>query len=830
MRKSRAPRSGPAARTLLAALALFFGAAMLLCGSGGAVLAPAGRAFAGARPAPEPPKADAELSRLRDFLVGADRTFSTRLDAADVLLDKDTPAARAVLTEVLAGPAPSEPVLAVLGALADRDRVHAAFVEPLFALLRGEDEPARRAAAAAFAALQGSEKVRVRLGDLATEAETPPAVRVAAVQALGRLMDKPSIEALVRLTADARPAVAAAAAQALADATGLKDVGAAPRAWAEWWKKHEQDPETLLLAGLLRRSREEVRQRDAALERLQARLIRHLTVLYEAADAKEKGRLALAHLEDPVPQVRALGAEQAAALARDVLGAGNAAARQGYAELIASAVKHINDEEAAVRAAAALAVAAWKEMPAVPGLLARLDAEKSPEVRAALAAALGGLRAAEAAPKLVPMLDSPSEIEVLRAAAALGAIGEKGSPGSPAAQPAVKALGRLARSSASPAVREAACLAVARIAPPGAEDVLAGALEDATASVRFAAAQGLGNLPKVGEKTLAALAARLQDENKGVRQAVAAVLAKLGGPDAARKMADRLKAGAEAEPAVRNALWTAVKALVDRTPAADLAQELGDRFFAREGAEEMQHAAAMYEAALAKFPPPARSGPTVQTLYEKLVDAHVAAGMPESAVPALRQLLAVTPAPSAARLRELNHQLARILLAKEPYVEAVPHLAAAMKDTSAEERLALAKALQARAEALLASGRPEQALELLAAFAAAQPDWGGTELTDSLKQSRDQAQDAAVAQAVAKLAGPDDQAAAAEATLKKIGRPALARLFDAIQAAAENKQAPLEARALAALEILTGRKDHGYGLQAPLDERLKKLAAWRETP
>jgi HEAT repeat protein len=717
----------------------------------------------------------------------------------------------------------------VLEAIGGRESAHPAFVELLVALLRSDDEPTRRAAAATFAPYQGNDQVRTRLKDLAGLPDAPVAARVAAVGALGRLVDKPSLDALVRLTGDPKPPVAAAAAEALADMTGLRDFGASHDAWADWWKKHEQDSETLLLAGLLRRCREEARRRDAAQDRLQARLIRHLTTLYEAADAKEKTRLALSHLEDAVPQVRALGAEQAAALAREVLGAGDAAARQTYSELIASALKHVNDEDPAVRAAAAGAVAAWRETPAAAVLLARLDVEKAPEVRAALAGALGGLKAVEAVAKLIPMLDAASELEVLRAAGALGAIGEKGSAGAAAVEPAVRTLSRLARLAPPPAVREAACQALSKIAPSGAEEVLAGALEDPVASVRFSAAQGLGNLAKIGDKTLTALAARLQDENKGVRQAVAAALARLGGAEAARKMTDRLKVGAETEPAVRNALWAAVKALVDRSTSPDLAQDLGDRFFAREGTEEMQHAAAMYEAALAKFPPTARSGQGYQTLHEKLVDAYVSAGMPESAVPALRQLLAGTPAENVVRVRELNQQMARILLAREPYAEAVPHVVAGVKGATVEERLSLLKALQTRAETLVKSGRPEQAMELLDAFGAAQSDWGGGEMGAALAALDEQARDATVAQAVTKLLGPDDQAAAATATLKKIGKPAIGKLLDALQAAATDKKTVLEGRILAALEAVFGRKDHGYNLQAPLENRMKIIGTWRDS-
>jgi hypothetical protein len=31
------------------------------------------------------------------------------------------------------------------------------------------------------------------------------------------------------------------------------------------------------------------------------------------------------------------------------------------------------------------------------------------------------------------------------------------------------------------------------------------------------------------------------------------------------------------------------------------------------------------------------------------------------------------------------------------------------------------------------------------------------------------------------------------------------------------------------MEAVTGRKDHGYSPQAPLDDRLKRIAAWRQT-
>jgi len=774
-----------------------------------------------------PAKGDAELLRLRDFLVGPDRTAGTRRDAAEVLIEKDNDAARAILVEVLSGPTPSEAVLAVLEAIAARDTAHEALIDPLFHLLRSEDESTRRAAALAFGAYEGSDKVLKGLKDLAVAPDAPLGARLAAIQALSHLMDKRAIDALVRMTTDPKSPVAAAAADALADMTGIRDLGPSSGAWAEWWKHRQDEPESRLLGNLLRHFREECRRRETALERVQARLIRQLTDAYEAADPKEKPRLALAQLEDAVPQVRALAARQAAGMARTVLAAGNGEARKPYQELLAALLKHLGDESPTVRAAAAEALASWQEASAGAVLLARLDSEKVPEARAAVASALGTLKVVEAVPKLVAMLDSPNDIEVIRAAGAIGLIGEKNAANVVSVEPAIAPLCRLARSASQAPVREAACLALAKIAPPPAEDVLSAALEDPTPSVRFAAAQGLGNLGKAGDKTIAALTSRLQDENKGVRQAVAAALAKLDGPEAADKMADRLKAGAETEPAVRNALWEAIRALADRATTAEVAQELGDRFFAREGAEEMQRAAAMYDVALSKIPAASRSSSAAQTLYEKLVDAYVAAGTLDSAVPPLRQLLIVTPPEKKTRIRELNQQLGLILLAKDPAADAAASLAAAMEGADATARLALAKAIQARAEALLKAERPDQAADLLEAFGRLRPDWGGTDLAEALKRVRDQAVAAAVAQAITRLGGSAEQATAATSTLQKIGRPAVGKMLDALQTAAENNQAALETRILDALEAVTGRKDHGYSPQAPLDERLKKIAAWR---
>ena len=767
-----------------------------------------------------------ELERLRDFLAGPNRTFATRRDAAAGLLEKDSDDARTILVEVLA--APSEAARAVLGEIAARDSASEAFIDPVFQLLRSEDEAVRRAAAQAFGAYQGNEKVLAGLKDLATDAKAPVPVRLSAVEALSQIVDPRAVAALVEATSTAPGDVATAAARALVDMTGLAEFGTSSEQWAAWWKRHKDEPETSFLRGLLRRFRAELRRRDAALTGTEDRLSRLLNEIYEVADAKQKGSLIQSHLEDGLPQVRLVAGRQATALAREVVGANNGG-RQAYQPLIQLLLKHVADEVPAVRAACADALAAWQETAAGPVLLARLETEKSPEVRAALAAALGALKTGEAIPRLTMMLESSSPAEVVKAAGALGALGDRSTLGAAAVDAALEPLGRLARSSPDAGVREAACRALAKIAHPSAEQVLVEALGDQAAGVRFSAAQGLGNLGKVGPGTVEALGAHLQDDNKGVRQAVAAALAKLGGPDAARKMADRLKPGAETEPAVRSALWTAIQGLAQQGDLPDFAQELGDRFFALEGTEAMQRAAALYEIAQSKYPASEAGSQKLRALLERLVDAYVAAGMLEKAAPVLRQLLADTPSENRERRQELQQQLGLILLEKGPYGEAGQVLARTTEALEPADRGPLVKAVLARAEVLVRTDKPEQALELIDAFKAARTNWPAAEQAEAFDQLQGEAVRAAVARAIVNLSGSDEQVQAAVAALKKIGRPAAGGLLEALESAAREGRAAVERRILAALEVVTGRTDHGYDPAAPLENRLKAIAKWRKT-
>ncbi len=774
---------------------------------------------------PEPTPEEKELARLRDFLVGPDRTPATRRDAAAGLMEKDTPEARAILAEVLTAPSP--PALAVLHVVAARESADEAFIDPIFTYLRSPDESVRRAAALAFGTYQGHDKVLDGLKEIVLDESAAQEVRLAAVQALAQIIDRRSVAALVEATADPDAAVAGAAALALTDMTGRRDFGVSSERWQAWWAEHREEPEATFLRSLVRRFRGELRQRETRLEETKTRLARLLAEIYQVCDPKAKDQLIQSHLDDPLPQVRVMAARQAIPLGREVVAANNGG-RAEYEDLIATLKNRLLDESPQVRAAAAEALAAWQEAAAGPALVARLEAEKVPEVRAAFAAALGTLKVMDAVPNLVAMLDARNPGEVIRAAGALGTLGDRNGAGATAVEPAFEPLTRLARQAADSTVREAAVRALARIAHPSAEEVLGAALEDGAAGVRFSATQGLGNLGSVSPKAVEALAERLRDDNKSVRQAAAAALAQVDGPEAAYKIADRLKQGAEPEAGVRTALWAAVERLVAKSEGPDLARALGDRFFALESPEQRQRAAALYEEALAKHAPADAASDKVRELREKLVDAYVRAGTSERAVPALRQLLEATPAEAVDRIRRLKEQLGRILLDREPYLDGVTLLADAMEGRPEAERAPLLKAVQTRAETLLKADEPQAALAVLDTLAVADEAWDRGPGAP-LPALRDKARAATIDRAIDRLNGSGDRAASALATLKTLGGPAVRAMLTALETAARGEDPESETRLLGALESVTERTDHGYDPTTPLEARLEALEAWRQS-
>jgi tetratricopeptide (TPR) repeat protein len=191
--------------------------------------------------------------------------------------------------------------------------------------------------------------------------------------------------------------------------------------------------------------------------------------------------------------------------------------------------------------------------------------------------------------------------------------------------------------------------------------------------------------------------------------------------------------------------------------------------------------------------------------------------------------LADTPPENQERRQELQQQLGRILLEKGPYGEAGQVLAQAIEALEPADRGPLVKAVLARAEVLVRTDKPEQALELIDAFRAARTNWPAAEQAEAFDQLQGEAVKAAVARAIANLSGSDEQVQTAMAALKKIGRPAAGGLLEALESAAREGRAAVERRILAALEAVTGRTDHGYDPAAPLENRLKAIAKWRKT-
>lgn len=200
--------------------------------------------------------------------------------------------------------------------------------------------------------------------------------------------------------------------------------------------------------------------------------------------------------------------------------ADNLGGREDEASVL-SLVTALDDEEVAVRAAAAASLAELQAPATAPPLLsalARHDGPAGADRRSALLRALRGLRVAEALGPALALIDDPAA-GVRREA--IGVIGWL------QATSALAELTRLATADPDPGVRRAATGALGLASEVASvEQALRQALADHDWEVREAAAATVGKLGAVG--TLVPLGAALADDYWQVRLATIRALGRLG--------------------------------------------------------------------------------------------------------------------------------------------------------------------------------------------------------------------------------------------------------------------------------------------------------------
>ncbi|MDP6381269.1 MAG: HEAT repeat domain-containing protein, partial [Phycisphaerae bacterium] len=451
---------------------------------------------------------------------------------------------------------------------------------------------------------------------LAADPEQSLPKRLGAINALGLTTYKATVGKLIELLKSEKAEIRSRTGRALEGITAITMFGTDDASWANWWEQQRNVSDEDFLRQVVRRRRRQQGRQHARADLLARRMVELLRDVYSRLTPTEKAPLVVKHLSDGLSEVRVLAARQAADIATH-LNNGKKLPKSLQAALLA----RIADTVPAVRAAVADALAISGIPKAGDELFRRLDAETDIAVKSRLARAMGLLGQQKAIPALVQLLEAEEDILAVQSARALGTLGENGASVPDAILPAVKPLEALfgTTSKRAPAVREAACWAIARIARPESIPALIAALDDAAPTVRFNAVRGLGNLGPADETTEQALLKHLADENKAVRTAVADTLSRVGGSQAATALADRVFVEPEAD--VQKAVWDAVHRLATTSSKPALAEGLSVGFSKRPEPNNQLRAATLIEIAIKKYPADANTDHLV-ALKKNLVAAY----------------------------------------------------------------------------------------------------------------------------------------------------------------------------------------------------------------
>jgi HEAT repeat protein len=371
---------------------------------------------AGSAPPNAPPPTTApvdDVDGLASTLANPNATAEQRNEAARRLVSRHTPHAHDVLQQALTDIRSPASQVAVARALAESSDPNPdpALIDPLFALL----STGARQAGWALAAYQGRPDVLTRLTDAATQRNNEPA-RLAAIEALGRIPEKPTAQTLIRLTtADAESdRVRAAAAAALVNLTGLEENDRDPQRWAQWWNDNAARPDVDFRADLLR---SRARRYDAAIQRLgqlSDAAQRELREQYRAAPPAARPDMLMRLLTSDAPELRALGSTIVLDDKRE--------GRRVEDAAIARLREMVGDSDPAVRLEVVRALQGDKQ--AFESLLAQLRVEANSDVRAALARALGPIGDPRAAEPLITLLGDSSPAVTAAAADAIRELGD----------------------------------------------------------------------------------------------------------------------------------------------------------------------------------------------------------------------------------------------------------------------------------------------------------------------------------------------------------------------------------------------------------------------
>lgn len=510
---------------------------------------------------PAEPLTTADQARLDDLLnlIQGPNSLQARATGVRELLRQNWPGTSSRLAAILGG-ADEHASIAVATALADLPQhLHPQYVDPLVAMVVSQNPAVRTAAGNALAAYRDGGVV-AKLRTLVLDRDRSDSDRLAAINALGRMMQREAMGALVEAIAEPPPAVSTAALEALEQALAM-DFADNPAAARAWWAESKDlsvvQWQQRQIERLVRSERETVRR----VEVLETRLVKTLRDAYLRAAENDRATLLLTMLADPLAAVRLLGLD----LAQSLLSEG----KQLPPEIAAEARNLLSDTQAGVREAAARVVASLRDTSDEPRFIALLDGEPDADVRAALINALGYLGTDAAAEVLLKLFAAQDPTTAAAAAGAVGRLAERGVLDDQTRENVAAALLDAFEKSRSdqPTVRERIIWAMSQVADPRFAPIFVRALQvDEAASVRQAATRGIAAL---GDPELASsLLPMARDADLGVRQTAVAALAQLAVTDEhLQALWERLTPPDEPDANIRQLAWRGVaRVLRERKP------------------------------------------------------------------------------------------------------------------------------------------------------------------------------------------------------------------------------------------------------------------------
>jgi HEAT repeat protein len=588
-----------------------------------------------------------DLGHLREMLMDRQNPRA-QSQAALLLLQSPDPEAEKVVRQGLQQAEDAE----VFQALATgvRGCQDSRFVDELLSALTVNRPGVRQAAAEALAVLPEPAVFR-RLREAAEDAHAEPALRQAALWALGRSGRQDAVPILLAQLTGPAEGLRRTAAEGLADLTG-QNFGSDAEHWRAWWGGHKGQSNERWLQERLAYQTSRAHRLDGDLERARNQVLRLHQQFYNRLPAAERLGYIQSIVDQEDPAVRAL----AVVWAVEHLPTADAAKQRGVAAVL---LRLSHDGTAEVQRAAVLGLGRVDD-PAGFERLQALLVRGRPLVRAAAARSLALLargdgpdRLKQVLPALQKALEDPAPEVVVEAAEDLGALG------APEAGPVLTGL---LHHPAEP-VRQAAAQALERVADASVLDRLLEALDDSSFTVRFSVVGAAGRATASGplpDSQRLRVQARLEglllhDADPGVRSRAAMVLGEVGTPGVLQSLWRCAQQGEDAR--LQEKAWGAFVEVLARSGSAASLQEWDRTLLSQKQGPRRLQLLGELSARWGKL----ADRKAATAAQELLVQALLEQGKWAAAFPQVRDLLA-RPAPAEG---EVNQRLQWLLTVGE---------------------------------------------------------------------------------------------------------------------------------------------------------------------